>query len=333
MVDHSELRTFRDAVNEALDDALGADESVVVFGEDVADPEGGGVMTVTQGLSSKYGERVRSTPISEQAIAGAAVGAAIAGMRPVAEIMLMNFITVAMDQLVNHAAKLRYMSGGQTAVPLTIRTMTGAGGGFGAQHSEMLEALLAHIPGLKVVAASNPYDAKGLLRACIADDDPCIFIEHLQLYYGGGRTVLPDAQTVIPLGTAAVRREGDDVTVISYSKQVNDVERVAERLGGEGIGVEVVDLRTIAPFDEETVLRSVAKTRRAVVVHEAVRTCGIGAEISSRIHEELWAELAGPVGRVTSLSCPVPFAPTLEKAYLVDEAAIEEGIRSVLKYG
>jgi pyruvate dehydrogenase E1 component beta subunit len=321
--------TFGQGITMALDEAMAADPTVFLLGEDVADAQGGGVFKCSLGLSAKYGEaRVRSTPIAEQAIIGAAVGAAITGMRPVAEIMLMNFMTVAMDQIVNHAAKLRYMSGGQTGVPLTIRTTTGAGRGFGGQHSDMLEAWFAHVAGLKVVTASSPADAKGLLLSCIEDDDPCIFIENTVSYRVTGPA--PEPGLRIPLGKANVLREGSDVTVVSYGKPIADVVAVADTLAAEGISVEIVDLRTIAPFDAETVLKSVAKTHGAVIVHEAVTPFGVGAELSSRIHEELFSDLRKPVGRVGSRFAPVPFSPVLEKGFLYSREQIEAAIRATL---
>lgn len=328
MSDNAKI-AFREGIRMALDEAMAADDSVFILGEDVADAQGGGVFKTTLGLSGKYGvERVRSTPIAEQAIIGAAVGAAIAGMRPVAEIMLMNFITVAMDQVVNHAAKLRFMSGGQTSVPLTIRTTTGAGAGFGGQHSDMLEGWFAHVAGLKVVTASSPADAKGLLLSCIEDDDPCIFIENTISYAVTGPAPAPGFR--IPLGKAAIKKAGNDVTVISYGRAVGDCLAVADQLASEGISVELIDLMTIAPFDEETVLRSVARTRRAVVVHEAVKEFGVGAQVSSRIHEELFSELKGPVRRVASAFAPVPFSPVLEKAFLFSRDDITAAIRATM---
>lgn len=321
--------TFGRAINAALDLALASDPRVILLGEDIADAQGGGVFKATQGLSAKHGTaRVRSTPIAEQAIVGAAVGAAIAGYRPVAEIMLMNFITVAMDQLVNHAAKLRFMSGGQTGVPLTIRTATGAGAGFGGQHSDMLETWLAHVPGLKVVTASNPADAYALLLACIADDDPCVFIENTLAYGQSGPA--PDPDYRLPLGKAAVARGGNDVTVIAYGAAVGHALAVADVFAAENLSVEVIDLRTIAPFDEAAILASVARTCRAVVVHEAVRAFGVGAEVSSRIHEELFGQLRAPVARVGSAFAPVPFSPPLEQAWLYSRAQIEAAIRRTL---
>ena len=324
------LSSFRDGVHYALDQAMASDPRVVLLGEDIGDREGGGVLTATAGLSTKYGDsRVRSTPISEQAILGAAIGAAIAGARPVAEIMLMNFLRVAADQLANHAAKLRYMSGGQTSVPLTVRTVTGAGGGFGAQHSEMLESEFAHVAGLKIVAPSSPADTRGLLLSCIQDEDPCVFMEHLQLYFGGPREEIDLAAPPIPLGEARIRRTGTDVTVVSYSKTVLDALAAADSVAADGIDVEVVDLRTITPWDERAVLGSAAKTRRVLVAHEASAPFGVGAEISSRVHEELYGELAAPVRRVASRHTPVPFAGPLEAAYLVNPATIEAAIREL----
>lgn len=317
------------AINLALDDALAADPNVLVFGEDVADGQEGGVMGVTKGLSTKHGEaRVRSTPIAEQAIIGAAIGASLVGMRPVAEIMMMNFTTVAMDMIVNHAAKLRFMSGGQTNVPIVIRTMTGAGFGTGGQHSDYLEAWFAHTAGLKVVAPSTPADAYGLMLSCIEDDDPCIFIENLASYWNPGPA--PVRGTRVPLGKANVVREGADVSVITYSRQVADSVAVAEKLAAEGIGVEVVDLRTISPLDEETILASVGKTGRAVVVHEAVKNFGVGAEIAARISEKLFGRLKAPVARAASAFCPVPFSKPLETAFMPGQQDIEAAIRGVL---
>lgn len=321
--------SFSQGINLALDEALGADPNVFLLGEDIADAQGGGVFKATLGLSAKYGaERVRSTPISEQAIVGAAVGAAITGMRPVAEIMFMNFLTVCMDQLVNHAAKLRFMSGGLTSVPLTIRCGTGAGVGFGGQHSDMLEAWFAHVPGMKVVTASNPADAKGLLLSAIEDDDPTLFIENVAMYAAQGAP--PEPGYKVPLGKAAIRRAGGDVTVITYGRPVGEVEAVAETLAAEGISAEVIDLRTIAPFDEKTVLESVAKTGRAVIVHEAVKAFGVGAEISSRIHEELFGQLKSPVKRVGSKYSPVPFSPPLEQAFLYSRAEIAAAVKATM---
>jgi pyruvate dehydrogenase E1 component beta subunit len=317
------------ALNGALHAAMEIDPSIIVLGEDIADGQGGGVVKVTQGLSDKFGSaRVRSTPISEQAIIGAAIGAAIAGMRPVAEIMLMNFTTVAMDMITNHAAKLRYMSGGQTHVPLTIRTMTGVGFATGGQHSDMLEAWFAHTAGLKVVAPSSPAEAAGLLTSCIFDDDPCIFIENLPTYWIAGDAPVPGAR--IPLGQANVLREGSDVTVIGYARPIADIMAVAKALEKENISVEVIDLRTISPWDRKTVLESAAKTGRAVVVHEAVRNFGVGAEIVATLQEELFGRFKAPIRRVAAYNAPVPFSKPLEAAFAPGKTEIEAAIRSVL---
>lgn len=318
--------TLVQALHDAMDEAMALDDSVFLMGEDIGDLEGGGVRKITKGLSTKYGDaRVRSTPISEQAIIGAAVGAAIVGMRPVAEIMLMNFTAVCMDQIVNHAAKLRFMSGGQTHVPLTIRTTSGTGRSTGGQHADMLEAWFAHTAGLKVVAPSTPAEAKGLLLSCIFDDDPCIFIEHGPSYQTKGPVPTPGER--IPLGKARIAREGADVTFIGYSRTVNDCAVAAETLAKEGVSVEIVDLRTVSPIDWETVLKSVAKTRRAVVAHEAVRNFGVGAEISARINEELFGDLKAPVQRLGAAFCVNPFAKPLETAFIPGVAQIEAAIR------
>ena len=321
---------FAQASTLAMHEAMSLDDRVLLFGEDLADPEGGGVFKITKGFSTKFGdERVRSTPIAEQAIVGAAVGAAIAGMRPVAEIMLMNFFTVAMDQIVNHAAKIRYMSGGQTSVPMVIRTATGAGAGTGGQHSDMLEAWFAHTAGIKVVVPSSPADAKGLLLSAILDDeDPVIFIENSRTYRTNGPA--PEPGLRIPLGKANVVREGTDVSVIGYGRPLMDALLVADTLAEEGVSVEVVDLRTVSPFDAETVLKSVAKTNRAVIVHEAVRDFGVGAEIAAVIQEELFGQLKAPVRRVGSKFAPVPYSKPLETAFMWSVDEIAAAIRSTL---
>jgi pyruvate dehydrogenase E1 component beta subunit len=321
------LVSVRAAINQALDEALASDPSVFLLGEDIIDPAGG-VFQVTQGLSTKYGsDRVRDTPISEQAIVGAAIGAAVGGMRPVAELMFMDFLAIALDQLVNHAAKLRYMSGGRVNVPMTIRTAVGAGFGVGAQHSQMLEAWLMHAPGVKVVIPSNPADAKSLLRACIEDDDPCVFVEQLALLERKG-----PLGGAIRLGQADITRSGSDVSVLTYGRQVHDALDAAERLAAEGISVEVVDLRSLVPLDEATIFESVSRTRRAVVVHEAVMTCGAGAEISSRIHEELFSDLDAPVQRVGAEAIPVPYARPLEQEMLPGGDDIVAAVRRSFEY-
>jgi len=320
---------FIQAINLALDDAMADDPSVILLGEDIGDEQEGGVLGVTKGLSTKYGTpRVRTTPIAEQAIIGAAIGASIAGMKPVAEIMLMNFMTVAMDMIVNHAAKLRFMSGGQTNVPITIRTMTGAGFATGGQHADYLESWFAHVAGLKVVVPSSPADAYGLMLSCIDDPDPCIFIENLPTYLTSGPA--PERGKRIPLGKANALRAGTDVSIISYGRQISDALAVAEQLAAEDVSVEVVDLRTVAPLDVDTLCRSVEKTGRAVVVHEAARTCGIGAEVSARLHERLFDKLKSPVLRVTSAECPVPFSKPLEDAFRPSRDQILAAVRETL---
>jgi len=304
---------FAQALNATLAGLLEQDDRVFLLGEDIVDPVGG-TMQVTRGLSSRFGrERIRETPISEQAILGAAIGAALAGRRPIAEIMIMDFYAVCLDQLVNHAAKLRYMSGGRTPVPMTVRGMATGGLQMGAQHSQMLEAWLVHTPGLKVVVPSTPADAKGLLRACVADDDPCVFIEMAALYSLAGD--VPVADYEIPLGRADIKRPGADVTVITYGRQVHDALAAAARLEGE-IEVEVLDLRSLAPLDEPALLGSVARTRRAVIVHQAVGRGGFGAELVAILQRELWGTLAGPVRRVTGADTPVPYAKALEQHHL-----------------
>ncbi len=317
------------AINLALHDAMALDESVVVLGEDIADDQGGGVFKCTAGLSTKFGTgRVKSTPIAEQAIVGAAVGGALAGLRPVAEIMLMNFTTVAMDQIVNHAAKLRFMTGGQTHVPLVIRTTTGAGFGTGGQHADYLEAWFAHTAGLKVVAPSTPADAYGLLLSCIFDDDPCIFIENLPLYFQPGEA--PEQGVRIPIGKAKVVQEGSDITLVSYSRTLHDVIAVAKKLATEGVSAEVIDLRTIAPLDMDTILASAAKTGRVVVAHEAQVDFGVGAEIAARLHTQLFGQLKAPVARVGAARSPVPFSKPLEAAFIPTPERILAAIRKTL---
>ncbi len=320
------------AINEAMDVAMGLDEKVFLLGEDIAEPSGG-VYKITKGLSTKYGtHRVRKTPISEQAIIGAAVGAAIAGYKPVAEIMIMDFIAVCLDQITNHAAKIRYMSGGQTTVPMVIRTSAGAGRQFGAQHSELLEAFAVHSPGMKVVIPSSAADAKGLLVSSIFDPDPVLFVEPMLMYwdpaYAGD---VPAGDYRIPLGKANVLREGSDVTLISYGRQVHVCKEAAEQLATQGISAEVIDLRSLVPLDEAAIFASVTKTKRAVVVHEAVTRCGFGAELSSRIHEQLWGTLAAPVQRVGGKNTPVPYAKNLETAFLPQVEDVVAAVKSINK--
>ncbi|UZW57069.1 alpha-ketoacid dehydrogenase subunit beta [Sphingobium sp. JS3065] len=326
MSDTQQLNMIQ-AVNRAIDDAMAASDKVLMLGEEVGDKEGGGIVGVSKGLSSKYGdERVRSTPISEQAIVGAAIGASLAGYRPIAEIMLMNFTPVCMDMITNHAAKLRFMSGGQTHVPMVLRTMTGTGFGTGGQHSDYLEAWYAHTPGLKVVCPSNPADAYGLMLSAIEDDDPVIWIEPMALYWTPG----PVDFVKVPLGKARIAREGADVTIIAHARMVVESLTAAETLAAEGVSVEVIDLRTISPWDRDTVFASVGKTGRAVVVHEAVREFGVGAEISAEIAEAFFGKLKAPVKRLGGPFAPVPFSKPLESAYAPNAGGIADTIRSII---
>jgi acetoin:2,6-dichlorophenolindophenol oxidoreductase subunit beta len=317
--------TMSDAVNQAIDIAMEEDPEVFTLGEDVEDPIGG-VMKGTKGLSTKYGrERVRNTPISEQAIVGAAIGASLVGMRPIAEVMLMDFFAVAMDQVANHAAKLRYMSGGRTNVPITIRTSVGGGRQFGAQHSQSLEGWMMQTPGLKVAVPSTPRDAKGLLYSCIFDDDPCIHMETLSLLFTRGP--VPPGRFVIPLGVADVKRSGDDVTVVTWGWQVPEALAAADELAGEGISVEVVDLRTLVPLDMDAVLQSVARTKRVLIVHAATQFAGPGAEIAAVVGHELFGELDAPVERMGSAYSPIPYAAELETLHYPERLRIAEAIR------
>lgn len=314
------------ALRAALDKALTDDPNVWVAGIDVG--AGGNVFGITRGLYEKFPGRVRDTPIAESAIIGSGVGSAMAGMRPVMEIMYSDFVGVCFDQIVNQAAKLPYMTGGKVTVPLTIRTQFGAGRSSGAQHSQSIEALFAHIPGLQVVMPSTPADAYGLLRAAIAEDSPTLFIEHRLLYERQGPGFSPEH--IVPIGKAVVRREGSDVTIVSVSRMATESLAVAESLAAEGISVEVIDLRTVAPLDWETVLGSLAKTNRLVVAHEAVTDFGIGAEIAARAVDEGFWSLDAPVVRVGAPFTPAPYAPSLEKEWLLGQAQIEAAVRRIL---
>jgi pyruvate/2-oxoglutarate/acetoin dehydrogenase E1 component len=327
-VSETKTLTMAAALSEALNLALETDPDVFLLGEDIVDPAGGS-FGITAGLSTKYGrERVRETPISEQAIVGAGIGAAMLGAKPVAEIMIADFYAVCLDQVANHAAKLRYMSGGRTTVPLTIRGFFTGGFNFAAQHSQSPEAWLAHTPGLKVAMPSNPANAKGLLLAAIHDPDPVIVLEPAALYSVKGEVPVGDYR--VPLGTANVAREGTDVTVITYGPQVPNALAVAEQLAPD-ISVEVIDLQWIVPWDIDAVLDSVSKTRRAVVAHQAVQRAGFGAEIVSVVTEQLWGTLAAPILRVTGKNTPVPFAAELEQEHLPGLNDLVEAIRKVTK--
>lgn len=302
--------SYREAVRDALAAAMRADGDVFVMGEDIA--EMGGSMGVTQGLVEEFGaERVRNTPISEIAILGAGIGAAMQGMRPVVEIMYEDFLTLSMEQLVNQAAKHRYMSGGQVKVPLTVRTQGGAGWSPGAQHAQQLESWFVHVPGLKVVFASSPADARGLLWSSIYDDNPVVFFEHRLLYPVKGE--VPERLEPIPLGRARVVREGSDVTVIAIGPLVQRSLQAAEQAEAEGISVEVVDPRTLQPLDEEGLVASVKKTNRAVVAHEAVRRMGFGAEVAAVLQEQAFDWLDAPIERVGARFAPLAFAPAMEQ--------------------
>jgi len=318
--------TVREAVSLALDQAMALDERVLLLGEDIADP-GGGVSGVTAGLSTKYGaDRVLDTPISEAAIVGAAIGAALEGMLVVPEIMIMDFIGIAIDQIVNHAAKLRYMTGGRTSCPITVRTAVFGGLGSGATHSQSLEAWFMHIPGLKVIVPSTPRDAKGLLTSAIFDPDPCVFMETV-LTYGQRGPVPDDPSFSIPLGEADVKRPGRDVTIVTYGRGVFDALTVAEQLAGEGIDVEVLDLRTLVPLDTDRILESVGRTKRAVVVHYATTFAGPGAEVAATIAEGLFGELLAPVQRVGARFTPIPSAQELEAATFPSVSSIADAVR------
>ena len=317
--------TFIEILRRALDEELARDPAVHLLGEDVA---AGGAFGVTSGLAQKYGaQRVRNTPISEAAITGLAVGAALCGLRPVLEIMFIDFATLAMDCLVNQCAKYRYMSGGQLAVPLVVRTQAGAAGGAAAQHSQSLEAWFVHVPGLVVVAPSSPVEAYGLLKSAIRLGDPVLFIEHKRLYTL--REELPADAELPQIGKARVARAGTDVTVIAHSAMVRNALEAAEELARVGISVEVIDLRTLLPLDMTTIAASVSKTHRVVVAHEAVQNGGVGAEIAARIGSELFDELDAPVIRIGCPFSPIPFAPELEKALLPGTASIVQAVRGL----
>jgi pyruvate/2-oxoglutarate/acetoin dehydrogenase E1 component len=309
--------TLVGAENSALDLEMARDPKVVLLGEDIAEPTGG-VFKVSKGLSTKYGtSRVRSTPIVEQSIIGTSVGLALGGYRPVAEIMFFDFIAMAMDQLVNHAAKFRYMSGGKTPTPITVRTVVGTSR-FGAQHAQSLEAWFMHTPGIKVVMPSSAADAKGLLTAAIRDDDPVLFIEHIALAYGRKGQV-PLGEHVVPIGKAATLREGDDVTIVTYGPLVPSSLQAAEQLAGEGIQAHVIDLRSLVPLDVEAVLASAERTRRVVVAHEATKFAGPGAEIAAQVNEHMFGELLAPVQRVGAKYMPIPFSPSLSNLPTADD--------------
>jgi pyruvate dehydrogenase E1 component beta subunit len=318
-------QTFIEILRRALDEELARDPAVLLLGEDIA---AGGAFGVTNGLAQKYGlQRVRNTPISEAAITGMATGAALCGLRPVLEIMFIDFATLALDCLVNQSAKYRYMSSGQLAVPMVVRTQAGAAGGAAAQHSQSLEAWFTHVPGLVVATPSSPVEAYGLLKAAIRLGDPVLFIEHKRLY--ALKEALDEGAALPQIGKARVARVGSDVTLIAYSAMVQNALEAAEELGGAGISVEVIDLRTLVPLDMAAIAESVSKTHRVVIAHEAVQNGGVGAEISARIGSELFDELDAPVGRVGCPFSPIPFAPELEQALLPGTPNIVRAVREL----
>src|SRR5213596_459388 len=322
--------SYREAVRDAMSEAMRRDEDVFIMGEDIA--EMGGSMGVTQGMLDEFGpERVRNSPISEMAIVGAGIGAAVAGMRPIVEIMYQDFTTLAMEQLVNQAAKHRYMSGGQLKVPLTIRTQGGAGWSPGAQHAQQLEAWFVHVPGLKVVFPSTPTDVRGLLWSSIYDDNTVVFFEHRVLY--GLKEEVPDELEPIPIGQARVHRDGEDVTVIATGRLVHEALAAAEEAESEGISIEVWDPRTLQPLDVDGLVASVKKTNRVVVAHEAVTRGGFGAEIAAVVQEQAFDWLDAPIERVGAKFAPLPFAPVMEEYVVPHSADVLAAIKRTVARG
>ena len=320
--------TMREAISQALMEEMDRDPSVFIMGEEVG--VWGGSYAVTKGFFDKYGpERVKDTPIAENAILGGAIGAAMVGQRPVAELMTINFAFSAMDYIVNQAAKLHYMFAGQFVLPLVIRAVGGGGRQLGATHSQTPDAIFAHFPGLKVIAPGTPADAKGLLKAAIRSNDPVLFIEHATMYQTRGE--VPDGDIVIPIGKSKVQREGKDVTVITYSKGLELSMKVAEELAKEGIQVEVVDLRCLRPLDMEPVLESFKKTNHAVIVEEGWKSYGVGSEVAARIYEDAFDYLDAPVKRVAQKEVPLPYNRTLEQAALPQVEDVIAAVKEVLK--
>jgi acetoin:2,6-dichlorophenolindophenol oxidoreductase subunit beta len=330
--------SFKQAINEAIAQEMGRDERVIAMGEDNVGGMGsdgekdawGGVLGVTKGLYGKYGDRIMDTPISESAFIGAAIGAAVCGLRPVAELMFVDFMGVCFDQIFNQAAKFRYMFGGKAVTPVVVRTMIGAGFRAAAQHSQCLYSLFTHIPGLKCVVPSTPYDAKGLLIQSIRDDDPVIFFEHKLLY--GLESEVPEESYAIPFGEANVVREGDDVTIVAIGRMVGFSLRAAEELAKEGIQAEVIDPRTISPLDEETILDSVANTGRLVVVDESHPRCNVATDIAGMVCQKAFGDLEAPVNMVCGPHAPVPFSDALEDLYIPSPAKIATAAKSVVEY-
>src|SRR6266852_848752 len=322
--------TYLEAIREALQEEMRRDPKVFVLGEDVG--AYGGAFGVTQGLYDEFGEaRVVDTPISESAIVGISIGAALRGYRPVAEMQFADFISCGFDQIVNQAATLRYRYGGRASVPIVVRAPSGGNVGGGLYHSQNPEAWFMHRPGLKVVAPSTPYDAKGLLKAAIRDENPVVYFEHKYLYRRAKGPV-PEGNQIVPIGVAATRREGGDITLITYGAMTAPSLEAADRLSNEGVEVEVIDLRTLLPFDKQAILTSVEKTSRALVVHEDVKTLGIGAELSAVIMEEKFAALDAPVMRVTYPDTYRPFSQILESANLPNADKIADAIRKLAEY-
>jgi acetoin:2,6-dichlorophenolindophenol oxidoreductase subunit beta len=327
--------TYSQAINEALAQEMTRDESVIVMGEDNAGGAGapgeqdawGGVLGVTKGLFGKYPGRVLDTPLSEGGFIGAAVGAAACGLRPVAELMFIDFMGVCFDQIFNQAAKFRYMFGGKAVTPVVIRTMQGAGLRAAAQHSQMLTSLFTHIPGLKVVCPSTPYDAKGLMIEAIRDNDPVIFCEHKLLYTREGD--VPEEMYSIPFGEANIVREGDDVTLVTYGRMVHYASDAAQKLAAEGIDVDLIDLRTTSPLDEDTILESASRTGRVVVVDEANPRCSIATDIAALVAQRAFSDLKAPIELVTAPHTPVPFSGVLEDLYIPSADRIADAVRNV----
>ncbi len=319
--------TMREALNAAMKEEMRRDPSVFLLGEEVAEYQG--AYKITQGLFQEFGEwRVRDTPIAEEAIAGVAVGAAFVGMRPIAEMMTFNFSLLALDQIVNHAAKYRYMSGGQIRCPMVMRGPSGAAAQVAAQHSQAFESWFAHIPGLVVVMPSTPKDAKGLLKSAIRDDNPVIFMENEVLYNLKGE--VPEEEYTIPLGLGDVKRAGKDVTIVAWSRSTQLALQAAELLAGDGVEAEVVDPRTLRPLDEDVIFESVRKTNRCVVVEEGWRYAGFGAEIADRVQRECFDDLDAPIVRVTAADVPMPYSKILEKAFLPQPEKVVEAVHRVL---
>jgi len=321
--------TYAQAINDAMSEEMRRDETVFLMGEDVG--LYGGAFGISVGMFQEFGEeRVRDTPISEAVIAGAAVGAAVTGMRPIAEIMFSDFTTISMDQLVNQAAKIRYMFGGKAKVPMVLRTPGGSGTGAAAQHSQSIEAWFCHVPGLKVVVPSTPYDAKGLLKAAIRDDNPVLFFEQKLLYRKKGE--VPEEDYVIELGKADVKREGKDLTIITYGRMVPTCLAVAEELSKEGIDIEVVDPRTLVPLDKDALIQSAKKTGKVLIVHEAAQTGGYGGEMAAVIADsEAFYYLDAPIKRLCGLDIPIPYCPELERNAVPTEEKIKEAVYQLMK--